>query len=410
VALALRVLYVVVFAADLPRPITDRFFYHEVANLLVAGQGFIEPFQLLFTGAQEPSAGHPPLWPLLLAVASFFGADTWTAHMLVGALVGTAAVYVTGLLGRRIGGAAVGLLAATLAALYPTLIAADGSLMSESLYGLLVALALLVAYRFLGRPTPAVALSLGALLGLAALARAEALLLIALLGVPLSLRLRPWRWAGARILAVIAVGAALVVAPWTLRNWSAFGEPVLISTNDSTVAAGANCDPTYRGRDIGTWSLTCLSPRRPGLDEAAQAGIWREQGVDYAFDHVERWPAVVAVRVLRTWDLYQPRDQARQAEGREPTVQEVGTYVYLVLLVLAIYGLVTLRARGRPVFILLAPAIAVTVTSVVGFGLPRFRHPVEIPIVVLSAVAVAALVARAAERERSPAGGAVPAS
>jgi hypothetical protein len=52
------------------------------------------------------------------------------------------------LLGRGLAGDLAGLLAAGLAAVDPALIAADGALMSESLYRLLLAMTLLAAYRW----------------------------------------------------------------------------------------------------------------------------------------------------------------------------------------------------------------------------------------------------------------------
>src|SRR3712207_9300748 len=99
---------------------------------------------------------------------------------LLGAATGGATVALVGVLGRQLAGARAGLLAAGLAAVYPTLIAADGALMSESLFGLLVALSLLAAHRLLDAPGVGRALVLGALAGLAALTRGEALLLLPL--------------------------------------------------------------------------------------------------------------------------------------------------------------------------------------------------------------------------------------
>ena len=49
------------------------------------------------------------------------------------------------------------------------------------------------------------------------------------------------------------------IAPWSIRNWSAFDQLVPISINESTVAAGANCDPAYNGPDTGFWRLDCLA-------------------------------------------------------------------------------------------------------------------------------------------------------
>lgn len=365
--------------------IGDFFFYHDSANYLADGRGFINPYALAL-GPALPTVEHPPLWPLVLSVTSALGGTGFIAHRLTGCLIGAVAIVVIGLIGRRVAGERAGLLAAVLAAVYPTLIGADGSLMSETLYGLLVGLALLVAYRLRDRPGWALALLLGALLGLAALTRGEALILLPILALPLCLgEPAPARRRVLRFAAICA-GAALAIAPWTARNWIAFDEPVLISINSSAVLAGANCAETYAGEDLGLWRVECAEGPRT-RDELAKADRWREQGIDYALDNPERLPIVGVVRVLRVWDLWQPRRQT-YAEGRDATVQAFGTGMYYLLVPFAIWGLVILRRRGAPLYLLLAPPIAVTVSALVGWGLPRFRHAAEIPLVVLAAVAL----------------------
>ena len=392
-ALALRVLYTVLIADDVPG-VGDFFDYHGIANLLADGRGFVDPF--LSTRAHPyPSALHPPLWPLALAAASKLGADSFLAHRLVGCVAGTATVYLLGLLGRRAGGERAGLLAAGVAALYPTLIAADGSLMSETLYGTFVAVALLLAYRLLDRPGAGRAAALGAAIGLAALTRGEGVLFIPLLALPLA-------WRGGRPgrllrLAAPLAAAALVIAPWTIRNWIELDRPVPISTNDSTVVAGANCHGVYHGPDIGFWHLDCVPRREPGLGEAKQTEIWRRAGRDYAADHRPRLVAVVVmVRELRTWDFFQPRRQTKLAEGRDHRVQEAGTAVYYLLLALAVYGAVLLRRRRAPLLVLLSPVLVVILSTAASFGLPRFRHAAELSLVVLAALALDALLRRRA--------------
>jgi 4-amino-4-deoxy-L-arabinose transferase-like glycosyltransferase len=397
-ALLIRVLYTVLIGQDTPG-VGDFFYYHGIANELAAGRGFVDPF-VSTDAAPYPSALHPPLWPLALAAASKLGATSLLAHRLVGCLIGAAVVTVIGLLGRRVGGEGVGLLSAAIAAVYPTLVAADGSLMSETLYGLWVAVALLLAYRLLERPGVGVAAALGAVIGLAALTRGEAVLFVLVLAIPIA-----WRGGrGGRTLRIVATVAAtaLVIAPWAVRNWIELDRPILISTNESTLVAGANCDQTYSGPDLGFWRLDCISEREPGLNEAEQAEIWRREGRGYAEDHLGRLIAVVApVRLLRTWDLYQTRRQARFAEGRSLRVTQVGVAVYFVLVVLAAWGAVLLYRQRAPLLVLLAPFVVVCVSSAAGFGLPRFRQAAEIPIVVLAAVAVSELLRRRSQARTS---------
>ena len=396
--LAVRVAWVMGGNWSPTRLVGDAGHYHPLANLIAAGQGFVDP--------EDPSrvtALHPPLHPLMLAAASALGLETWTAHRLVTAATGAAAILLIGLLGRRVGGQRVGVVAAALAAVYPIFVRVDGAVLSESLYGCLIAACLLAAYRLLDRPGPRAALLLGALIGLAALTRAEALLLLPLLALPVA-----WRAGGRRLLhgGLACVAVLCVVAPWLVRNLSAFDGAVLISNNSGTAIAGANCDQTYSGIDLGLWGFACLRPiRRPGESEAEHAAKLRERGIDHAREHPARLALVLPVRVLRTWDLYQPLRQAHFSEGTHIQLYRLGLVGYYAVALLAVWGLVLLRRRAQPLLILLAPALLVTITSLLTYGLPRFRHAAEGPLLVLAAVAVtqaAALVRRRSSGDDRP--------
>jgi 4-amino-4-deoxy-L-arabinose transferase-like glycosyltransferase len=392
---ALRLVYLLTIGRHVTG-IGDWFFYHWQANDIAAGRGFDEPYRLRFDHVALPSAGHPPLYPLLLSGVSALGGTGTLAHRLVGLPLGAATIALVGLLGRRAGGERAGLVAAGLCAIYPIMIATDGALMSETLYGPLIALALLGAWRMLDRPSALVAAGTGAVLGLAALTRSEALLLVPLLAWPAAVRGGSgWPWRAATATAACVV----VIAPWTIRNLDAFGRFVPISDNDATVVAGANCGLTYHGRNLGGWDIRCISPRR--LDnEAAQAAIWRSEGLAYARDHAGRLPVVAAVRFLRVWDLWQPRRQVLFDEGRQLRMSQAGVAAFFVLCGLAAVGVIALRRRRRPLLVLLAPALAVSVAAVVGYGIPRLRHAFEIPLLVLAACGIVALAERRAGRRR----------
>lgn len=366
--------------------------FHLLANQLAAGEGYIQP--LIVAPEHVPTADKPPLYPLLLTVPSLLGWDTIAAHRALSCLMGAALVAGVGLLGRRVGGERVGLLAAAIAALYPLLVALDGSLRSESLYAPLLAFALLAAYRAVDRPTVARAAALGALLGAAALTRSEALLLAVLLAFLLARRApQPLRL---RLALTTLAATAVVLAPWVVRNWIEFDRPVL-STNSGSLAYGANCEAAYYSRAIGSWA--CYPPLRtaPGRDEADLSDELRRIGGRYAREHTGRLPAVAGVRLLRSFDLWAPASATRleaRIGDRDLGVYRAGVVSYFLLLPLAVVGLVLLRRRREPVGFLVAPVLLVVAISLLGYGTPRFRVPAEIPLVVLSAVALAAVTAR----------------
>jgi 4-amino-4-deoxy-L-arabinose transferase-like glycosyltransferase len=381
VAVAARVAYVLLLAPDRAE-CCDRLFYHLTANLLADGHGYVKPVEFLEEGRSLPTAGHPPLYPFLLAVVSWFGGETYATHRAVGIVVGAATVVAIGLLGRRVGGERVGIVAAAIAALYPTFLGADGSGMSESLYGLGIAVALLATFRLVDRPTAANAAALGVVIGLAALVRGEAVLLLGVLALPAFRRIRPRRL---RVSVLACAATALVVVPWLARNWAAFDRPVGISTNYSGLVGGANCRITYHGPDTGSWHQLCFQfPDRD--NEAEQADIIFRRGRSYALDHPGRLPVVVAVRLLRTWSLYQPRRSTYLTEGRRPGAEQAGLALYYLLVALSLYGLVALRPPRDTTLVLLAPVALACAVSVVGYGNPRFRHAAEISLIVLGSL------------------------
>ncbi len=368
---ALRALYLFTVARHVSG-VGDWWFYHWQANDLAAGHFFIEPFRYRLQHQVFPSAGHPPLYPALLSVISWLGGTSVMWHRAFGLLCGTASMTLMGLLGRRVGGERLGLVAAGVCAAYPLMVVVDGALMSETVYTPLVILVLLAA--FSGRT-----LLLGAAIGLAALCRSEALLLLPILAWPVT-----WRAGGLRPVALATLGCVLVIAPWTIRNAIALDHVVPISTNDSTVIAGANCPRTYSGEDIGFWRLDCLNPRKVD-NEAAQSDIWRADGVRYAREHASRLLVVVPVRILRTVSLYQPRRQVLFAEGRWIRGEQMAVASFYLLALLSFIGAWRLRRAGTSLLILLAPAVVVLITVTVGYGHPRLRHVFEPSLMLMGA-------------------------
>lgn len=410
-ALTVRVAYLLAVGKDVTG-IGDFYFYHWSANLIADGRGYTDPFVLSFQDVALPTAEHPPLWSFLLAVVSILGGagsplgvtgpeGDFVAHRLAGCVVGAAVVVLIGLLGRRLGGERVGLVAAGIAAVYPVLVTADASLMSETLYGFFVVWAVLLAYRLIDRPTAGRAAALGAVVGLAALTRGEGLLLLPLLAIPLA-------WRGGRTGRALRVGAAcagmlIVIAPWTIRNFSAVDGFVPVSTNDGGVIGGANCKRTYHGNDLGYWRSDCLPREDRAIAKTEYARQGRERGIEYAGDHAGRLlTVVVPVRLLRTWDLWQTERQSLLLEGRDPEAWRAGVIVYFALLPLAVLGLVLLRRRGVPIWPLVALVVAVNVSSVAGYGIPRFRHAAEITLVTAGAVGLLYAWQRAQEIARIP--------
>ena len=379
------------------------------ARLLARGHGFVDGATWFISGGDtyRQSAGDPPLYALFLGGLSKVGLTSGTALRLASAAAGVAGVVLIGLLARRVAGPRAGVVAAGLAAIYPMLWINDGMLLSESLFVPLVALALLASYRFWDEPTAWSAVLLGGAVGLAALTRAEAALLVVVPVVPLAWGLRRLPVVRRAGLAVAAGAVALaVMAPWFAYNLSRFDEPVLMTSQTGAVLSAASCDSTFYGDRLGYWD-DCMSwyvatGRVAGwpdaaLDESARDAVPREAAIEYTLDNLGRLPVVVAARVGRMWDVYRPDESVEfnaVIEGRGLWPSRAGLAMYAVLVPLAVGGAVGLWRRRTPISPLLAMPAIVTVTAAATFGITRYRAPADAALVVLAAVGIELLVRR----------------
>jgi 4-amino-4-deoxy-L-arabinose transferase-like glycosyltransferase len=275
----------------------------------------------------------------------------------------------------------------------------DGLIMSETITGVTVVLALLLAYNLRDRPRVVTALGCGAMCGLAGLARAELVLFVPLLAVPAAIAARGVSRRAHVTLAIAAVAAAVVVmSPWVLYNESRFKDTTFVSTNDGLALAGSNCDHVYYGTAIGLTYLDtpCIDnppPDRLKYDQSQVSAIYRRRAFDYMRTHAGRVPLVMAARIGRTWSVYRPLDMVwfNLAEGKENFVNYAGIFTYYPLALLALVGgWILVRRRRGLLWPLVVPAIVVTLGVAITYGQTRFRSAAEPSIVLLAAVALVA--------------------
>jgi hypothetical protein len=299
--------------------------------------------------ALDATALHPPLAPF---VAAIFPGIVDHVHVVVSALV----VLVTAGLGGRLGGIRGAIGAGLMAALLPSM---WGQQLPEALAALGVASALLFAWPEKAS-VPSAALA-GACLGLAALARPEAIVAAPIVVVWMALRTR---WNASPVIAC-AVAAVALMGPWLLWTQDQFGvlQP---STSLGATLAGANAESTTRGARIG--ELAPLPPPPPGTDEGFLDGTRRRAAIERFW--TGRMPVVIAARVGRAWDLWWPASvhDARTARGLTTpggspgVVLEAGTSLVLMAWLWA------RRRDWRRLFPFYAMPAAFTLVSAATFG------------------------------------------
>lgn len=420
-AFVIRLVFALTVASDL-RFGVDADYYRYTATSLAEGRGFTwRPADSPWNKAAPPSlripsTEHGPIPALVLAGGNLLGLDTWDQHRMLLSLVASIGVGLTGLLGRRIGGPAVGLVAAGIVAVHPLLLQTPGFLTAEAAYLTVVTGMLLVAHVAVERKTLPWIAATGAMCAIAALTRSEAALFVGFLAVPVAILAGPGR--RARSLATALVVPLLVVAPWL--GWMRAHSGVLtLSTNGGKTFAGSNCEAAYYGPLLGSFAGDCALGAGgvarwsvpPGTDDARAAGMvdqaTRRMAMDYVKTQKSRLPVLVAARIGRTLGVFRVSTSLEFDEGigAHPATQRVGYGVNLLLMPLALGGVVLLARRREVddlVVLLAGPLVAIS-TGVLVYGAARMRVAAEPAIAILAASALVSLVSWARSRRDAPA-------
>ncbi len=332
--------------------------------------------------------GLPPAGSALVANAFATGATAWAIGWAVGRISGpdaprrlpVVAVYATGL--------------------FPTVLGSAVFVLTESVHTALLTggMVLLLDGLLQGRGGPIRHwLGGGTLLALAALVRPAALV-VPFLAAPVLLAAlvrgrddkagtveagetptpaRRWGSAGIRVGCMLGA-AVLVLLPWTLRNWAAFGTPTPGSLHSGAVlyvGAHAGWDAEYPDRDVYE---AVLGPD-PGPLHEADAELRRRALKRIRSDPVA-WLALAPKKLFRFW-LGVPGAK-RQIE--RTWLREGIRAATVLLLLLAATGVWRHRREAWAWWLLLLP-VALAAVHTVLFAMARFRIPADPCLILLAA-------------------------
>jgi hypothetical protein len=375
----------------------------------------------------------PPGYPFILAAvyklwpAEAFGNHEVTAAVTLNAAFGAATVVLVYAVARRAFDSRVAIVAALIAAFFPSLVFLAGVTLSETAFTffLLLAVWLLIdAETRSGKRAVALVAVAGFVTGFAALIRGPALLL-PVVAVPFWLisarepsaegarnvanapRSSNGQLAAARAVAsrvAIAGGLTLlVVAPWTLRNFVESGSLVAISSNAGVdFYIGHSEGANGRGRIVDEFVFRY--PELPPAEaEARVSADGLREGLEYAVTHPLGEVELAARKVF--W-LYSRDDEAlawTDAHGERELLSDrarnalaaISNVYYWLVVGVAVAGLALRCSVRQPVRILLASLIVYwTLVHVAFFADPRFHAPIVPVFAIWAAAGLVALTNR----------------
>lgn len=398
IGLLIRVAVVFVLN-DYRAPITAE--YGIVAHNLVAGKGFTGGGWL---GPEQPTALNTPLYPLLLAFWLWIGVPLpFLAVELVQAALSALIVYLIGKVAAQIFNHVVGTVSAIGITVYPPLIYFCKQVSPAILTAFWVALVFYVVVFFFAQPTGGRAALLGAVWGIGLLA--EPILLAAVPGVILLYWFRQApseRWHSVWPLAGALLLAALIVLPWTVRNYVVFHRFVPLKTSFGlNFWMGNNPNATgFLYTMAGEPMPHTLPPERvaylASLNEAERYAVLQREAWQWVIAHPDRFLELTIKRIGYLW-LISPTFQITSENIVEPSYFYLLRYaIQIPLLILALIGLIIAYRHYRAALLIcLWWLVAFTMPYAISVaGNTRYRLPVEPVLVMLAAVACAAALSR----------------
>ena len=379
-----------------PDPTDGRFddtvWYRGAARYIEQGEGYLNPF----TGTS--TAGWPPGYPAALgATFKLFGGEGITQTQALNIVAATLTVLVIYAIGLLMFERRTAFIAAAALALWPGQIYFASLGLSEPLFTLQFAIGIwliLLAPVTSGGRRAIVLLTFGLVLGLAALTRGQALLLLPVAVVWWGIAGIRWRPAMAwGILSALVV--IVVLAPWVARNERQLGSPVIIATN-----AGPNLWLGHHEGSTGRMqtSAEVPLPDRVGLTqpeyEVKASDLLLRKGLRFMFTHPADEVRLSAIKIRAMYEsdataldwnaAYE--DGFYASDSLEWALRRVANVWWFTALALSAVGLLAARTRlAGPIGLLPLLVGVYTVTHLLFFGDSRFHYPIVFAFALLGA-------------------------
>lgn len=421
VAALLRLGWVLTIARP-PKGVGDPLFYLIFAERIASGDGYVS-----VTG--HPTAYYPPGYPYFLGtirwvldhlgLAGRMVPVTLVVQALLGAatagmLVMVAARTTRSLLGEE-RSRQVGLVAGSIVAIWPNLIAQAGLVLSEPLFlflfvALLLAITSMVDQRgTLGSPSVRNLVVTGALFALCTVVRPQSTLFLLPLMVLIPVLCGVgWR-VTARITGSLLIALAIVLVPWTIRNAVRLHAFVPLTTNTGdNLCLGFN--PDANGGFLYNDYCVTDSMYLDGVEaEIHQNREKTAKAIRWARGNPTALVGLSAAKIRITmendvdalWGLQSFGHDVFIPSSTFEAMKTGANLYYRVVAMLAAAGVVVLavrmsRHRSRDpvpwlVLMLIPAGLAVPVLS---FGDPRFKAPLVPSLAILAAISLMALAER----------------
>jgi len=349
-------------------PYSDAAVYDNLAFSIAQGNGYVN-----LNGS--PHSFYPPAYPFFLSmIYSLFG-HSYAVVRIIQSAIGAFSILFIYLIARKYISQILSLTVSALFLMYLPFIRSAGLLLTESVFTFILLLIIFYILRTQERDSVGDYIILGLLLGVGMLTR-SVMLFFPIFLAPLFLwSLKKWGKKAILNYVVMSLVFLTVVLPWTFRNYSVYRRLVPIST-----ASGLGFYSSYCPKG-GVFGLLA-DPNDPIMveankieDAASKSSFLFKKTLRFIADNPKKVLLLEAKKAVYFWAPF----------DWEIVGGKWFNFIYVVIVPFFLVGLyLSFKAIKRSYPILL-PIIYFQIMTLIFYGSPRFRLPIEPYIFILGA-------------------------
>ncbi len=351
---------------------SDAYVYDALGWSISQGNGYVN-------SDGTPHSFYPPFYPFFLSIIyRFFGHD-YAAVRIVQSIIGAFSCVLIYSIGKRAIGAAAGGIAAFISIFYPPFIKSAMLLLTELFFTFILCLIVFYLLKIQEKMKFKNCIILGLLLGIAALTR-SIMLFFPIFIIPAFIYLKDKYRISEIVKRYILILLAIVftLMPWVIRNYNIYHKFVPASTEGGQGLYLSYCP---KGGIFG-FNAAPLDPVVIEGNKISSPILRSQFFIKKTVDFIAANPRkVLVLEVKKLLYFWAPFDW-EIVGGRWFNL------VYAAILPFFTLGVMVIFKQFRKIYPILLPIIYFQIMTLVFYGSPRFRLPIEPYIFILGAVGI----------------------
>jgi 4-amino-4-deoxy-L-arabinose transferase-like glycosyltransferase len=359
--------------------------FYELSQSIAQGRG------LCYEWVGLKCAHRPPVYPSFLLISMIFG-KSYITIVVLQSLVGAATALCAYLIAKELFDKTAGVIATSGVALYPYFVMHDTALQETGVFTFLTALAILLFLKCRRSSSQFVSLAAGVFLGLGVMTRTTLVIFVPFALAWLLFFAGLDKREAIQKTAVAALGFALIVSPWLVRNSVLLASPTFSTLSGLTLWAGNNpyTFSNYPDNSIDrsvdkAWDELPreerLAIKQLSSDEVGQNSWFISKALAYIKEHpgetLKR--AFLKLGAAFSW---------KQNPARPGFVQTVYFLSYFPVLLLGIVGALMARKRWKEHSLIYGLFVSFAIVTAIFFAHTSHRVYLDVYLLIFGAYAL----------------------